>query len=192
MTSQQTSTVEQQTTPSQLTRWDLDPKHSLVEFSAKHMMVTTVKGRFAEVTGALSLDESDLSRSSVEAVIQVESIDTRTDQRDQHLRSADFLDAANFPTITFRSRRVEVIDAERLNVIGDLSIRGTTREVQLATTFNGKGVTPYGQQVIAFTGETKINRRDFGLVWNVALEAGGVLVGDTIKIAIEAQAVKAA
>lgn len=172
------------------TTWELDPAHTLVEFSAKHMMITTVKGRFTEVSGTIHADEKDPSRSSVEATIKAASIDTRTEQRDQHLRSADFLDVEKYPKITFKSTRVEAVDKDHFRVIGDLTIRGTTRPVTLDTTFEGRGKDPWGGERAGFSATTKIDRREFGLTWNQALEAGGVLVGNEIKISIEVQAVK--
>jgi polyisoprenoid-binding protein YceI len=177
------------------TTWNLDPAHSLVEFSAKHMMITTVKGRFAEVRGALALDNEQPDVSSVAVEIAAASIDTRVEQRDQHLRSADFLDAENYPLITFRSRRIEgapLTAHSEFRVIGDLTIRGVTREVTLAASYEGQGRDPWGGDRVSFSANAKIDRRDFGLTWNAALETGGVLVSNEIKIHIEAQAVKAA
>src|SRR3954451_462097 len=156
------------------TAWEIDSKHTLGELSVKHMIFPTVKGRFSAVRGTIVLDEDDPTRSSVEAEIDAASIDTREEQRDAHLRSADFLDAEQHPNITFKSRRIEPTrDRDRLRVIGDLTIRGATREVALDTTLNGRGTNPWGQQVAGFTAETSINRKDFGLNWNAALEAGG-------------------
>ena len=172
------------------TIWQIDPAHSLVEFAVKHMMFTTVKGRFGGVHGTIVDDAADPSRSSVEVELDAASIDTREEKRDAHLRSPDFLDVESYPTITFKSSRVEHAGPDRLRVIGDLTIHGTTREVVLNTTINGQGTNPFGQEVAGFTGETTINRRDFGLNWNMALEAGGVLVGDTVKILLEIEAVK--
>lgn len=177
------------------TTWTLDPTHSLVEFSAKHMMITTVKGRFDDVKGAIAVDEQNPDRSSVEVQIGAASIDTRTEQRDEHLRSADFLDVEQHPSITFRSTRVEGAYAkpgDRFKVAGDLTIRGTTREVVLDVTFEGAGQDPWGGQRASFSAESKIDRRDFGLTWNQALEAGGVLVSNDIKLSVEVQAVKQA
>jgi polyisoprenoid-binding protein YceI len=186
-------TTQTQSQASRRTTWEIDPKHTLVELSVKHMMFTTVKGRFADVGGTITIDEDDPAGYSVEAEIGAASIDTREEQRDAHLRSADFLDAETYPTITFTSRRVEPGRArDELRVIGDLTIRGVTREVALDTTLNGRGQNPWGQQVAGFTAETTINRKDFGLNWNAALEAGGVLVGETVKILIEVQAAAAA
>lgn len=183
----------QQGTAASTTAWVLDPAHTLVEFSAKHMMITTVKGRFAEVSGTIHVDEQNPNRSSVEAVIDAASLDTRTQQRDDHLRSADFLDVVNYPKITFRSTRIEGAahaEGDRFKVVGDLTIRGTTCEVTLDATFDGTAKDPWGGERAGFTATTKIDRRDFGLTWNQALEAGGVLVSNEIRISIEAQAVK--
>jgi polyisoprenoid-binding protein YceI len=174
--------------------WSLDPAHSLAEFSAKHMMITTVKGRFGAVNGTIVVDEANPDRSSVEVEIEAASIDTRSEQRDQHLRSADFLDVANYPTIAFRSKRVEGAYADpgdQFTVVGDLTIRGTTREVALDVTFEGTGTDPWGGERASFSAETKIDRREFGLTWNQVLEAGGVLVSNQIKLSLEVQAVKA-
>jgi polyisoprenoid-binding protein YceI len=172
------------------TIWQIDPAHTLIEFAVKHMMFTTVKGRFGGVHGIIVEDAADPSRSSVEVEIDAASIDTREEKRDAHLRSPDFLDVQTYPTITFQSSRVERAGQDRLRVIGELTIHGTTREVVLDTTINGRGTTPFGLEVAGFTAETTINRRDFGLTWNVALETGGVLVGDTVKILLEVEAVK--
>ena len=172
------------------TIWQIDPAHTVVEFAVKHMMFATVKGRLGSVHGTIVDDAADPSRSSVEVEIDAASIDTREEKRDAHLRSPDFLDVQNYPTITFKSSRVERTGQDRLRVIGDLTIHGTTREVVLDTTINGRGTNPFGLEVAGFTAETTINRRDFGLTWNMALETGGVLVGDTVKILLEVEAVK--
>jgi polyisoprenoid-binding protein YceI len=174
--------------------WNLDPAHSLVEFSAKHMMITTVKGRFTEVTGSIVADEANPDRSTVEVRIAAPSITTGVEQRDGHLRSVDFLDVENFPEITFRSTRVEGAYAEpgdTFRLFGDLTIRGTTREVALNVTFEGTGKDPWGGERASFSAETKLDRRDFGLTWNQALETGGILVGNQIKVSLEVQAVRA-
>jgi polyisoprenoid-binding protein YceI len=171
--------------------WTLDPAHSGVEFSAKHMMITTVRGRFNKFDAVLNLDENDPTNSSVEATIDAASLDSREPNRDNHLRSADFLEVEKYPTITFKSKRVEQIGEDHFRVIGDLTIRDVTREVELDTTLEGRGVNPWGKEVIAFEAKTTLNRKDFGLKWNVALETGGVLVGDTIKIELHVQAFKA-
>jgi polyisoprenoid-binding protein YceI len=176
------------------TTWNIDASHTLVEFSAKHLMITTVKGRIADVRGTLTIDESRPTQSSVEVELATASLDTRSEQRDQHLRSADFFDVERHPTITFRSRRIEDARAEAghgFRVIGDLTIRGVTREVTLDTTYEGRGRDPWGGERVSFSATTKIDRREFGLTYNAALEAGGVLVSNDIKLSIEAQAVRA-
>ena len=174
--------------------WTLDSTHSLVEFSTKHMMITTVKGRFTEVEGTIQVDEENPDRSTVEVTLRTPSITTGVDQRDQHLRSADFLDVEQFPTIAFRSKRVEGAYAQpgdHFRVVGDLTIRGTTREVALDATFEGTGKDPWGGERASFSAEAKVDRREFGLTWNQALETGGILVGNALKLSLEVQAVKA-
>ena len=176
------------------TTWTIDAAHSAAGFSAKHMMITTVRGRIADVRGAIALHEAEPARSSVEVELAAASIDTRNDQRDAHLRSADFLDVERFPAIAFRSRRVEgatLREGERFRVVGDLTIRDATREVALDVTYEGRGRDPWGGERVSFSAETTIDRRDFGLTWNAALETGGVLVSNEIRIQIEAQAVRA-
>jgi polyisoprenoid-binding protein YceI len=175
------------------TTWTIDAAHTAAEFSAKHMMITTVKGRIADVKGTVALDETDLARSAVEVELAAATIDTRNDQRDTHLRSADFLDVEQFPTIRFVSRRVEggqLVEGEAFRLVGDLTIRGATREVVLDATYEGRGRDPWGGERVSFSASTKIDRRDFGLTWNAALEAGGVLVSNEVKIHIEVQAVR--
>ena len=176
-------------TPAGKTTWQIDSAHSLVEFGIKHMMFTTVKGRFTEVSGTIDADEGDIAKSTVQVEIDVASIDTRAEQRDAHLRSADFFDAQTYPTITFRSTRVEPVGEDHLKVVGDLTIRGITREVVLDTEINGRGTNPWGQEVVGLTAETKINRKDYGLTWNAPLEVGGFLVGDEVKVSLSVQAV---
>jgi polyisoprenoid-binding protein YceI len=171
--------------------WTIDAKHSLVEFAVRHMMFTTVRGRFNEIQGTIHCpDEADITRAWVEATIDVASIDTGDPDRDAHLRSAEFLDVERYPTITFKSTRVDRFDEDEFWIVGDVAIRGATREVELATVFNGRGTNPWGQEVAGFTATTQINRKDFGLTWNVALESGGFLVGDTLDILVEVQAIK--
>jgi polyisoprenoid-binding protein YceI len=181
------------TTQGARSTWALDPNHTLVEFSAKHMMITTVRGRFTEVSGTIEADEAHPEGSRVQVALKTASLDTGTGQRDDHLRSADFLDVANFPEVTFRSTRVEGAyqkEGDRFKVYGDLTIRGTTHEVVLDATYEGRGKDPWGGERVSFSADTRIDRRDFGLTWNQALEAGGVLVSNEIRIHVEAQAVK--
>jgi polyisoprenoid-binding protein YceI len=171
--------------------WKIDAAHSLVQFAVKHMMFTTVRGRFTDIQGLIRCpDESDPSSASVEATIAAASIDTGDTQRDEHLRSADFLDVAQYPTITFTSTRVERTGEDQLRIAGNLTIRDVTREVTLEATYNGRGTNPWGQEVTGFTAETRLNRKDFGLTWNAALESGGLLVGDKLDVLIEIQALK--
>lgn len=167
--------------------WKIDPKHSLVQFSARHMMVTTVRGFFSGVDGTIYDVADDPTQSSVEVTIDASSVTTGDPQRDGHLRSADFFDVEQFPTLTFKSRRIEGT-REEFKLIGDLTIRGITREVALDVTYNGVGKTPYGATVAGFAAEGKLNRKDWGLNWNVGLEAGGVLVSDQIKLSLEIEA----
>jgi polyisoprenoid-binding protein YceI len=155
------------------TIWEIDPAHSVVELAVKHMMFSTVKG---------------LSASSVRAEIDAASIDTREAQRDGHLRSADFLDVEKYPTIAFVSTEVVPQGRDHFVVIGDLTLHGVTRGVSLETELAGKGIDPWGGQRAGFTATTTISRKDFGLTWNQGLEAGGVLVGDQVKISVEIQA----
>ncbi|HEX6367948.1 MAG TPA: YceI family protein [Longimicrobium sp.] len=172
--------------------WTIDPAHTGVEFSLKHLMISTVRGRFGAVSGTIVLDEANPEASSVTAEIDVTSIDTRQEQRDAHLRSADFFDVEKFPSIKFVSTRIEALGGGSYNVIGDLTIRDVTREVVLEATDEGRGGDPWGGQRAGFSATTRIDRRDFGLTWNQALETGGVVVGNEIKITLEVEAVKAA
>jgi len=183
-----TTTLEPQVGQS---TWEIDPAHSVIEFSVKHMMFTTVRGRFKRVRGTIRcLDGDDCREATVEAEIDAASIDTADEARDAHLRGPDFLDVDRYPTISFKSTRVERTGQDQFRVIGDLTIRGVTREVTLETTFNGRGKNPFGKEVAGFTAETTLNRKDFGLNWNAALEGGGLLVGDKLDALIEIQAVK--
>lgn len=171
------------------TEWKLDPSHTLVEFSAKHLMITTVKGRVTDVEGTIVMDEREPKNSSVEATLKAASIDSRTEQRDNHLRSADFLDVEKYPEIRFKSRRIEGTTSE-FRLVGDLTIRDVTREVSLDVTFEGRTKDPWGGERVGFSASGKIDRREFGLTWNVLLETGGLTVGNEIKISIEVEAVK--
>lgn len=173
------------------TVWALDPAHTQIEFAVKHMMFTTVRGRFSSFEGEVRLDEARPDDSSVEVTIEVESIDTGVAQRDAHLRSGDFFDVATFPQMRFRSTRVDgsLADDSPLTVTGELTIRDVTREIVLEGTYDGTGTDPWGGTRSGFTAHAVIDRRDFGLTWNQALEAGGVLVGNDVKISLQVQAV---
>jgi polyisoprenoid-binding protein YceI len=172
--------------------WNIDAVHSGINFSIRHMVVSKVRGRFARYSGTVHLDDRDLSRSLVEATIEASSIDTGTPQRDDHLRSPDFLDAQKFPELRFKSTQIEKLDDAHFRVLGELTIRDVTREVSLDVAYGGRAKDPWGNERIGFVATTSLDRKDFGLGWNQALEAGGVLVGDRVDIEIEVQAVKAA
>jgi polyisoprenoid-binding protein YceI len=172
--------------------WQVDGAHSAVNLTVRHMVISKVRGRFTKWSAKLALDSADLSRSAVEVEIEAASIDTGVADRDNHLRSADFLDAQKFPTLRYRSRRVEAPSKDRLRVTGDLTIRDVTREVVLDVEYGGQGKDPWGNQRVGFSATTSINRKDFGLTWNQALETGGLLVADRVDIEIELQAIRQA
>lgn len=176
-----------------ITRWQIDPAHSQAEFAVKHMMFSKVRGSFSELSGHLEIDPDDLSASRVEVEIDAASIDTGQDDRDEHLRSEDFFHVEEHPAIRFESRRVEGgFDGfgDPFRVVGDLTVRGTTREVVLDATYLGEGTDPWGDTRRGFSARTTIDRRDFGLTWNQALEAGGVLVGHEVEIELQVQATR--
>lgn len=173
---------------STVSAWAIDPSHSVVELAVKHMMFSTVKGRFPSVAGTIVWNQADLAASSVSAEIDAASITTGEAARDEHLRSADFLDVAAFPVITFQSTGVVPRGRDRFVLVGDLTIHGVTREVSLDAALTGTGTDPWGGQRVGFSATTTINRKDFGLTWNQALEAGGLLVSDEVKITLEIQA----
>ena len=168
------------------TAWELDVAHSNVEFAVKHMMISTVKGRFGDVTGTVEIPDAGQPR--VEVTINVASIDTRQEQRDAHLRSADFFDVEKYPELRFVSTRVQRTD-DGYKLTGDLTIRGVTKPVTLTVTDEGTGIDPWGNSKSAFSATGKINRADFGLTWNAALETGGVLVSEEVKLSFDVQLV---
>jgi polyisoprenoid-binding protein YceI len=173
------------------TTWKIDPVHSVAEFKVKHLMIANVKGQFTGVSGALSLDENDLIHSRVEATIDAASINTRESQRDAHLKSPDFFDVEKFPTLSFHSTHVSRNADGELQVAGDLTIHGVTRNV----TFEVEGPTPptkdpWGNTRVGLSATTKISRKDFGLTWNTALETGGILIGDEVTITLDVEFVK--
>jgi polyisoprenoid-binding protein YceI len=172
--------------------WNIDPSHSAVAFSVRHMVVSKTRGRFTKWSGQLRFDAEDPEISSVEVTIDPASIDTADAQRDAHLRSADFLDVEKFPTASFRSTNVEEVDSGRYRVTGDLTVHGVTKSVTLDVTYEGSGKDPWGGERAGFSGSTSIDRKDFGLRWNQALETGGVLVGDKVEITLEIEALKQA
>ena len=170
--------------------FNVDTSHSSVGFSVRHMMIAKVRGHFSRFSATLALDEADFSRSKVNASIEAASIDTNEAKRDEHLKSADFFEAAKFPKIEFATKRVEG-SGEHFKVVGDLSLHGVTREVVLDVERQGAGKDPWGNQREAFSAHTSVNRTDFGLKWNQALEAGGILVGEKVDIELELSAIKA-
>lgn len=197
MTTAQTSTPPGTATGIDLAQltgtYDIDPAHSSLEFSARHAMVTTVRGRFSEFEGALDIDAESPEKSSAEVRIVVDSLDSRSEQRDTHLRSADFFDIEQHPEITFRSTRASRGKRDGQFVLwGDLTIKGTSREVELDLEFTGAAKDPWGNLRVGFEGETTVNRKDWGLNWNVALEAGGLLVSEKVKLKLDVSAVKRA
>jgi polyisoprenoid-binding protein YceI len=175
------------------TQWQIDPAHSAAHFSVRHLMISNVRGEFTKLSGSALINPADPAKSSVEITIEAASLNTREPQRDEHLRSADFFDVANHPTLTFRSKRIETRGAENFKLTGDLTIRGVTKEV----TFDVEGPTasvtdPWGNVRAGVSASAKINRKDFGLAWNALTEAGGVVVGDEVKITVEAELIQQA
>lgn len=171
-----------------VTTWTIDPAHSSLDFAVKHLVFATAKGTFTDVTGQIVLDEEHIERSTVTVEVAAASVHTRDGQRDEHLRSADFFDVENHPAITFRSTTVERTTGDGLAIAGELTIRGTARPVVLEAEFNGRGRSPFGMDVLSYSATTKIDRKEFGLNWNAALETGGVMVSDDVKITIEIEA----
>ena len=169
--------------------WQIDPSHTSIEFSAKHMMFTTVRGQFKTFDGTLTIDPNNPAASRVEGSIDVTSLDTREEQRDAHLRSGDFFDVEKYPKMSFRSSRLEPFGANQYKVYGEMTIKDVTREVVFDVADEGRGQDPWGNQRWGISAFTKLNRKDFGLTWNVALETGGWLVGDEIKVSIDLQLV---
>ena len=172
--------------------WEIDPAHSEAQFAVKHMMFTTVRGHFNVLSGSLNIDEQHPENSWVEAQVDASSIDTRSDYRDGHLRSADFFDVEKYPTINFKSNKVEHISGDEYRVLGDLTMHGVTKPVQFKAEYAGTGKNPYGKIVAGLSAKTKINRKEFGLGWNQTLESGGVLVSEDVTIEIDLQAVEQA
>jgi len=170
--------------------WDIDSAHSAAEFSVRHLTVSNVRGQFSKVSGTLNLNDQDITKSSVNATIDVTTIDTREPKRDAHLKSPDFFDTAKFSTITFQSKKVEKV-GDKLKVTGDLTLHGVTRPVVLDVDWSASEIhDPFGNTKRGATATTKINRKDFGLTWNKAMEAGGVVVGEEVQITIDLELAK--
>ena len=173
------------------TSYKIDPAHSSAQFTVRHMMISNVRGGFSSVQGTISYDPENISATTIEAVIDATSISTLEAQRDAHLKSADFLEVEKFPTITFKSKSVAPAGDGELNVTGDLTIHGVTKQVVLKVEGpTAEGKDPYGNMRIGASATTKIKRSDFGLTFNAALETGGVLVGDDLKIELEVSLIK--
>lgn len=187
-----TLTASQTTAPTSTSTWNIDPVHSVAEFKVKHMMISNVKGQFPAIQGTLTFNEQSVTESRVDVTIDAASINTREAQRDAHLKSADFFDVEKFPALTFKSTKVTPVGEGELSVAGNLTIHGITRPV----VFDVEGPTPpakdpWGNSRIAVSATTKINRKDFGLTWNAALETGGILVGEDVTITLDVQFIKA-
>lgn len=170
--------------------WDIDAVHSSIGFTVRHMVVSKVHGQFTKWGGTLELDPENLTASKIDITIDAASIDTRDEKRDGHLKSADFLDVEKQPSITFKSKLIEKKSADEYRMTGDLTIRGVTRDVTLDVEFGGRAKDPWGGDRMGFTAKGKIDRKDYGAKWNAALEAGGLLVGETVDLTIEVEAVK--
>lgn len=170
--------------------WTIDNSHSEINFTVRHMMISNVRGRFEKFTGEVNFNEAQPTLSSVNVQIDAASINTKEEKRDAHLRSDDFFGADKYPYLTFKSTRVEAVDANNGKIYGDLTIRDVTRPVVLDVEYAGMAKSPWGTMSAGFTASTKISRKEWGLEWNAALETGGVLVGDEIKINIELEIVK--
>jgi polyisoprenoid-binding protein YceI len=167
--------------------WNLDASHTNVEFAVKHLMISTVKGRFGDVAGSMTVDAEHPKAFVLDVTINTASIDTRSDQRDGHLRSPDFFDAEKWPSIRFVGKRIEGDVKNEFSLFGDITIRDVTREIKLEVTNEGSVRDPWGNDRVGFSAKGKIDRRDFGLTWNAALETGGFVVGDEVKIAVDAE-----
>lgn len=181
------STTRSKTT----TTWKIDPAHTHVEFAVKHLAIATVRGRFSDVNGAVTVTGYDFSQARVDATVGVASIDTREPNRDAHLKSPDFFDVEKYPTMTFKSRRVELTnEANHYRLVGDFTLHGVTKEIILDVLLEGRTTDPYGNNRTGFSATSRINRKDFGLGWNQLLETGGVVVGDDVKIALDVELVE--
>lgn len=172
--------------------WDIDSAHASANFAVKHLAISTVNGTLGSVTGKIDLNDADVTKSKIDATIDVKGINTKEPKRDDHLRSKEFFEVEKFPTITFKSTKIEKGAGNKLKVTGDLTIKGTTKPVVLDAELTPEVANPFSKKATrGFTGTTQISRKDFGLTWNVALETGGVMVGDEVKISVDGEVVKA-
>jgi polyisoprenoid-binding protein YceI len=176
--------------PAAASEWSIDSSHSAAGFVVRHMMVSNVRGEFGKTTGTVTLDDADLTKSSVSATIDATTINTREPKRDGHLKSPDFFDVAKYPTLTFKSTSAKKLGKDHLSVVGDLTMHGVTKPVTLDVTLTPEVKSPFGDTRRGATATTKINRKDFGLNWNKAIEAGGVLVGEDVAVVIDVELVK--
>ncbi|PJN90777.1 YceI family protein [Bacillus sp. mrc49] len=174
------------------TNWTIDPTHSTIEFSVKHMMIAKVKGSFNKFSANISADPTDLTTAEIDFTVDVASIDTRNADRDNHLRSADFFHVENNPTLTFKSTKIVKTDDDEYDVTGNVTLNGITKEETFAITFEGQGKDPWGNEKAGFSGKGKVKRSDYGLTYNAALETGGVLIGDQITLTLDIEAAKEA
>ncbi|WP_040208726.1 YceI family protein [Neobacillus jeddahensis] len=172
------------------TKWALDPAHSSVDFSVRHMMIANVKGTFNSFSATIDADPTDLTSANIEFSVETASVDTRSKDRDAHLISGDFFDVENHPNMTFKATKINKTDVGEYDVTGALTLRGITKQETFAVTFEGQGKDPWGNEKVGFSAQGTLNRSDYGLVWNAALETGGVLVGDKVKINLQIQAAK--
>jgi polyisoprenoid-binding protein YceI len=177
-------------TANETTTWIVDPAHAEVGFAVKHLMISTVRGRFGAVEGKVTVNEAEPSKSTIDVTVDIASVDTRQEMRDNHLRSADFFDVANHPKMHFVSKKIVGDVGDDFKVVGDLTIRGNTHEVTLDVSMSGRGNDPWGNERAGFEAKARISRSEFGLVWNQALETGGVVVGDEVKISIDVELIR--
>lgn len=170
-----------------MAKWNVDTAHTNVGFSVTHMMFSKVHGRFTQFEGVLEGNPDDFANAKINFEIDVASVDTNNEDRDNHLRSGDFFDVETYPKMTFVSKQIKSVGGNKYDIVGDITIKDTTKEITFTTTFLGKGTSPFGAEVAAFEAESKLSRKEFGITWNQAIEAGGVLVSDEIKITLDVQ-----
>jgi polyisoprenoid-binding protein YceI len=171
--------------------WEIDPAHSSANFAVRHLVISTVRGTMGTVTGTVTLDENDVTKSSVTATIDAKGIDTREAKRDEHLRGPDFLDVAKYPTITFKSKQITKVSDTQYKVTGDLTLHGITKEVTLAVEGSPKPLKdPFGNTKLGGTATTKLNRQDFGIAWSKSLDGGGLVVGDDIDVTVDVELIR--
>lgn len=174
----------------EMARWDIDPDHSVIEFRVAHMVISKTSGRFMDYRGFVDMDAEKKTFKSIEAIINTESINTNQDKRDAHLRNADFLDTKQFPTMTYKMKSYQK-EGEGYKVVGNFTLRGVTKEITLAGTFNGVTKDPWGNMRAGFSADGTLNRKDFGMVWNKTLDSGGLVVGDDVQIHLDIECIKA-